>query len=92
MVVEIAGKRYDAMGSELGSVRGAPGEAVEPDPAAQQQCRAQRYITASDQQYPDHDSGPRTTSTPHAPFGLRCGTLNAGHAIAATTSTANVSK
>jgi len=54
MVVEIAGKRYDAMGPELGSVRGAPGESIEPDPAAQQQCRAQRYITASDQQYPDH--------------------------------------
>ncbi len=54
IVVEIAGQRHDAMGPQLGSLGGAPGEAVEPDPAAQQRGHAQCDITASDHQYPDH--------------------------------------
>ena len=38
----------------FGASRGAADESVEADPAAQQQRGAQRDITASDQQYPDH--------------------------------------
>ena len=70
MVVEIAGERYDAVGPQLGAVRGAPSESVEPDAAAQQKCSAQCDITASDQQYPDHVPALRQQAH-RAPYGTR---------------------
>ena len=63
IVVEVAGERHDAMGPQFGAVGSAPGESEEPDPAAQQKCRAQRDVTASDQQYPDHVPAPTNMRT-----------------------------
>jgi hypothetical protein len=58
-VIEIGHKGYDALRAELRHFIGAARESVDTRPAAQHRGGAQRDVTASDQQNPDHTFRPK---------------------------------